>query len=109
MKKILLFAPVLLLLLLTSPAFAFVPPAGVDADSYVVFHHPDATVVVYFFKGNAYKGAYTLVNSGGSSINFAGCTLFDSGPVGEEKLLNALIVALLGIVCGGVIVFGFRA
>jgi len=86
---------------------AFVPPSGVDADSYVIFRHPNNTVYVSFFKGNVVQYSYYLV-SGSTPINYEGVDLFGSGAVGEEKLLNSLVVALLGIVCGGAIVIGFR-
>lgn len=120
MKKIIITVLLLLILFCASPSVnAWIPPAGCDADSWILIHNLNFNYVgVEFFKGNTMVCEILLKNADNSTIlwgtqgfEFDASGEVDQSPsfMGNMKTADyAFLVGVLGLICGLVFVFGLK-
>ena len=102
MEKIKIILAIIILTLNFSNAFAFSPPEGCEADSYIVYKNTLGNVYVQFYKDNV---SQCQVNLGSYSVN---TVITANELIYENKLFHSIAILFLAIISAFAFVLGLK-
>lgn len=100
--KLKLITAIIILLFAFGSAHAFSPPAGCEADSYIVYKNSLGNVYVQFFKNNVSQCQVSLGNYSLNTIVGVNELVF------ENELFQAIAILFLAIISAFAFVLGLK-